>query len=336
MLVSSPVNSSRTLARRAEWFDQLATLLEAGVPVLRALELQRNSAMAKPWRKGIDAWIRHLQAGEPLPIALAQSGNWLSEFDQTLLGAAAQSGRMERALRFLSHDDRERARLQRLMMSGMLYPLIVAHVALLVFPVPLLVDAVIDGLLSPYLLAKARVFVSIYGVLFAGYFLLRLLGEHARALTERVVGLVPGLGAARRCWALSRVAAALDGLLAAGVAVRQAWTMAAAAAGSPTVQRAVQRWQRDWEQGGLPSESLQRHRTFRGVFADLYATGEQSGTLDEALPRIQTYYQEEARRHLRVVSAVFPAILYAAVVIVVGYYIFSFYAGYYRQLDFSF
>ena len=336
MICCLSVKSPRTLTRRAEWLEQLATLLEAGVPILRALELQKRSTLARPWRKGITTLMGRIEAGDPLPVALAQSGNWLSDFDQTLLGAAAQSGRMERALRFLAHDDRERAKLQRLMMSGLLYPLIMAHLALLVFPVPLLVDAVINGLPAPYLFAKAQVFSGLYGAVFLGYLALWLLGERFRALAEKLAGLVPGVGASRRCWALSRTAAALDGLLAAGVPVRQAWSMSAAASGSPRLQRAVRRWQGDWERGGLPSESLHRHRLFRGVFADLYATGELSGSLDDALPRIQAYYEEETRRYLRVVAAVVPSIIYAAVVIAVAYYVLSFYAGYYRQLDFSF
>ena len=67
-------------------------------------------------------------------------------------------------------------------------------------------------------------------------------GENWRARIEAFLRPVPILGKARHYLALSRLAAALEALISAGVNIFEAWDLAATASGSPALRRAVAAW----------------------------------------------------------------------------------------------
>jgi type II secretory pathway component PulF len=98
------------------------------------------------------------------------------------------------------------------------------------------------------------------------------------------------------------------------------------------LDREISQWREQIEAGVRPSELLRDNRRFPAVFANLYATGEASGQLDDHLGRINTYYQESGTNTLRQVSAWTPRILYLVIAVWIGYQIVSFYAGYFRNI----
>jgi protein transport protein HofC len=158
-------------------------------------------------------------------------------------------------------------------------------------------------------------------------------GENWRALLESLLHPVPVLGKARRELALSRLAAALEALLNAGVSIFGAWELAAAASGSPAIRRTVKSWRPRLETGSTPSELVSESGCFTPVFKNLYHSGEISGKLDETLKRLHAMYQEEGFRHMRLVARWSPQLAYFAFAIYIGYRIVSFYLGYFSMLN---
>jgi type II secretory pathway component PulF len=322
------------LARRAELFDQLATMISAGVPLMRALERQQNSATGRIWRRPLRSFIRRLRDGDPVGQALDEASRWVSPFDQALLRAGAESGTLDMSFQLLARGDREQAQALRRVTSGLAYPLIVIHVALLVFPPNLISDAVINGALAPFLAAKAILFAKIYGIGFLMLLAARATGATwgLRSLLERMLHPVPFLGRARRSWALTRLAASLNALLNAGVNVQPAWKQAAYVSGSPALRRAVASWKKAWRDGATPGETVAGSRTFPDLFSDLYLTGEMSGKLEESLGRIGDYYQDEAIRSMTTFSEWTPRIIYLFIMLSVAYFIITFYVSYFSNL----
>ena len=157
-------------------------------------------------------------------------------------------------------------------------------------------------------------------------------GESWRALIERITNRIPLLGTARRNLALSRLAAALEALVAAGVRIVEAWEIAGVASGSPALRRAIARWKHGLEAGQTPAEVLRMTPYFPPLFADFYQTGEVSGDLDESLLRMQRYYQEEGSRKLHAFSQWTPRIFYLAIVFLIAWKVVSFWTGYYSNL----
>ena len=132
--------------------------------------------------------------------------------------------------------------------------------------------------------------------------------------------------------ALSRLAAALEALLNAGVTVVEAWEMAATASSSPALRQTVAAWRPLLEAGQTPAELVSASPRFPELFANQYATGEISGQLDQTLRRLQAYYEEEGSRKLHAVAQWTPRAVYFFVVLLIAYQVIHFYLGYFGQI----
>jgi type II secretory pathway component PulF len=186
----------------------------------------------------------------------------------------------------------------------------------------------------PFLVEKAAVFGILYGtVLLLIYACQGKRGERWRSIVESFIGPIPLLGTARRYLVLSRLAAALEALIGAGVSIVKSWELAGAASGSPRLRREISDWKTRIESGTTPADLVNQSRCFPQIFANLYSTAEQSGKLDDALARLHTYFQEEGFRTLRVFTRLMNGTIYGLVVLLVAYNVIRFWMNYFGQIS---
>jgi type II secretory pathway component PulF len=318
------------LSQRADFYHQLGQLIGAGLGLTRALEQLKRNPPAPSYREPIQRVLEELANGCTLADALQRVGHWLPAFDIALLEAGEQSGRLEASFRLLTDYYRARARLARQMIGDLAYPAFLFHFAIFLFPFPKLF---LSGNWLAYLLQTLGVLIPIYaGVALMIYAAQSGHGEAWRARLESILGRVPVLGTARHYLALSRLAAALDALLSAGVTILEAWEMAATASGSPALRREVAAWRPLVDAGQTPAEVVRASSRFPEMFANQYATGEISGQLDDALRRLSAYYEEEGTRKLHAVAQWTPRVIYLCVVLLIAYQIIQFWLGYFGQI----
>jgi type II secretory pathway component PulF len=325
-----PMVTPGQLHRRAELYHQLSQLLAAGMGLPQALETLHRNPPDRSARQPLARLNASLADGATFSEALAGVGSWLPSFDTALLHAGEQSGRLPACLKMLSEYYDERSRLMRQVMGDLAYPVFLFHFAILIMPFPQL-------FLSHNVLAYAAKTV---GVLLPIYVLVFLLmyaaqgkhGENWRALIEAVLRRIPLCGAARQSLALSRLSAALEALISAGVSIIESWDLAAAASGSPALRRAVLRWKPQLLAGKTPAEAVAESPEFPELFAHTYKTGEITGKLDESLNRLRALYQEEGTRKLRTLAQWSPKIVYLAVALMIACKVISFYTGYFQGI----
>jgi len=133
--------------------------------------------------------------------------------------------------------------------------------------------------------------------------------------------------------ALARLSAALEALINAGVTILEAWPVAAAASGSPALMREVNSWRPQFAMERTPAEVLQGSRVFPEMFANLYTSGELSGSIDDTLRRLYRYYADEGSGKLHFSARVYPGILYGLVVLYIAWQVISFYSGHFNQIN---
>lgn len=316
--------------RRAEFYYQLAQLTAAGVTLPSALQMLERSPPTRSYRQPIHQLQALLSQGFGIADSFARVPGWLPEFDLALLGAGEQSGRIDACFRLLASYYEERGRLLRQLLSDLAYPVLLFHFAIFLLPFPAFF---LSGDLFAYL-------KNTVGILIPAYLIIGLLiyasqgghGEQWRARWEAIVNRVPVLGRGRHCLALARLSAALEALLAAGVTVVEAWSLAAAASGSPALVRIVHSWRPALEAGQTPADLVCASTFFPEVFAGQYSAGEISGKLDEHLKRLHGYYQEEGSRSLRAFAVWLPRLFYFAVVLLIAYKVLTFWSGYFQQI----
>jgi type II secretory pathway component PulF len=326
--------SPRQFTQRAEFYHQLAQFTSAGIPILRALEQIQRHPPARAYRRQLERLQRELVRGATLAEAL-QHLDWLPAFDLALIGAGEQSGRLDQCFRMLADYYNERARLIQQVITQLIYPVGLIHLAAFVFLI-VLPYAHSQFNASPTLLfaRAALVLAPLYGaVAVLVYATQSKHGESWRAVVEALLRLVPILGTARRDLALARLAASLEALISAGVNIFEAWDLAATASGSPALRRAVAAWKPRVTAGQMPSEAVRRCRQFPETFASLYASGEISGKLDDSLSQLHRYYQENGSRKLHSFAQWTPRLAYFLVALVIAYQIVQFFLGYFNQIS---
>ncbi|MEQ2005772.1 MAG: type II secretion system F family protein [Limisphaerales bacterium] len=325
----------RALAQRGEFYYQLSSMIRAGLPLIGALQTLEKSPPAASYRKPIARMLAELKGRSNFTGALATIGDWLPIFDKALLEAGEQSGRLDECFRLLANYYEERAKLAREVIGQMIYPMCIVHFALLVFPVNLLVAAVLQDQWGPLLIEKAIAFGTLYGVAIA--FVLANSGSRAewwRATTEQIMGLVPVLGSARRNLALARLTAALEALFSAGVGIVDSWELAARASGSPALAREVMKWRPQVEvEQKAPGEILADKNVFPAMFTSLYRTGEISGQLDDTLKRLHEYSRVEGHRQMQMFTRGLTIAIIVTIMMAIGYQVVMFWVGYFNNIN---
>lgn len=329
----SLIVTPRQLTHRAELYQQLASLLSAGVGMVQALEILLRSPPTASFRGSLSRLLRGVTEGGTLSESMLALGRWSPSFDLALVQAAEQSGRLPESFRLLANYYSERAQLARRVMADLAYPGFLVLLALLVFPPARLTGLVLNGDILGFVAPKATVVGGAALVIFLGVLACQgSRGETWRAAIEGLLRWVPILGPARRYLAVARLAAALEALISAGVSIFDSWELAAAASGSPALRRAVHSWYHALRSGETPAELLARTSEFPEMFANLYHTGEVSGQLDDTLRRLHHHYQEEGSRRLHAFAQWTPRLVYFAILLAIGYQVISFWTGYYNNI----
>lgn len=324
----------RQFTQRAELYHQLAQLTSAGIGVVPALEQIKRNPPAPSFRGPLQHFLDELAKGRTLSESL-QHGGWLPVFDTALIEAGERSGRLDGCFRLLADYYNDRARVIKLVISQLIYPVGLIHLVAFIFLIVLpFAASQFNASLSWLFVKAALVLAPLYGaVALMIYALQSKHGEHWRARLESLLRPVPLLGTARHYLALSRLTAALEALISAGVNIVDAWELAATASGSPAFRRAVATWKSQLAEGRTPAELVRACPLFPETFANLYASGEVSGKLDETLRRLYAYYQEEGTLKLNLFATWTPRLIYFLVALLIAYEVVHFWMGYFNQIN---
>jgi general secretion pathway protein F/type IV pilus assembly protein PilC len=309
------------------WYLQLAQQLEAGLPLIAAIRSNAGAPAA-----GREALASRLEQGEPFSNAIGATGSWLPRDDRPFLATASSSGRLPRTLRNLSARHSQLAAASSRVVLACVYPVGVLHVALLMFPVLRMLDWEGGGFRwdgAAWLGSVACTLLPLWALAITA----RVLAKRESPLFDRVLRLLPVLRRYRREQSLADFSFALGNLLEAGAPIGEAWATAGRASRSPVLDAAARSIRETIRQGRRPGERLEAFSCFPDDFVTLYRTGEATGQLDADLLRLSGLHQENANASLRMATLFYPGLIFAAVVVVVGYHIIRFVSGYVNELN---
>ncbi len=304
--------------RLASWYFQLAQMLEAGLPLLEAVE-----APGGPSPKARAVFAERLRQGAALADELA-AVDWLPAPDGQLLIAGAAAGRLPDTCRRLAAHHETVAKLAGRAVLAALYPLAVVHLGAVLLPIrqlvlgsPLAYAGQVAAVLVPLWLVAAAVSV--------------VLLRHG-GVRRRVFALLPWFGGYQRARDRQVLASVLEGYVAVGWPIGDAWVAAGAATGAPRLVALARRLAAEAEAGRPPGLALLRETELPAEFAQAYRTGEQSGRLDESLAWLTRRYADEAGRKLTHASIWYPQFVLLGVALWVAVKVVGMYAGYLDSL----
>ncbi len=325
----SSFNFSRkklSLADLSLLLRQLATLLEAGLPLEQALSVLIEQSL-NPYQHGLLAAIRgDVLAGQTLAQAVAQHPNDFPELHRALIKAGEASGELDTVMDQLATYSENQHALQQKVGLAFVYPAIVTAVAILIvggllfYVVPQVISVFEQSHQQLPLLTRSLIWITdalaaawpyLLVLLIAGFFGAKqmLKQESVRANLHRKLLRVPVLGRLIQGVNTARMASTLSILFGSGVPLLTALSAASGVVGNLPMRYALDEAARKVREGVSLSRALAVSGLFPPVLIHLIASGEQSGKLDVMLNRVAKQQEQEVSGFVSTLTSLLEPIL---------------------------
>ncbi len=316
---------------------QLATLVDAGLPLPRSLRLLQEQQEYPPLKSLIPALVVLIEGGATFSEALAQYPRVFNSLFVNMVKAGEIGGMLETTLGRLADFMEKSGRIRGKVKAALVYPAAVMTAAaglvtlMLLFVIPkfkevflslgegrplpsftLWVFGTADALKNHFLLVALAVAAPCF------LFSLAIRTRLGRELFDHSKLRAPVVGPVFRKLAVSRFARTLGTLLANGVPVLQALQIVREAAGNVVVGRVVAQVRENVKQGETIAGPLRQSGIFPAMVAGMVDVGEQTGALPEMLCRIADGYDEEVDNAVAGMVSLLEPIVIVLLAVVVG------------------
>ncbi|MCA9306901.1 MAG: type II secretion system F family protein [Phycisphaerales bacterium] len=306
-------------------YSQLADLLRAGVPLLRALRLlggqRADATLAGVFTELAD----EVEDGSPLADAMSDRGGIFSTIHIAMVRAGERGGFLESVFDRLGDYLRRRAELMTQVVGTLIYPGVIASVGLIamvllfVVFVPMFEEVFTDMELP----AVTKIVLAMSGVLRSNWIVLVVIAGGAaiglwRVTTDpvwrgRLLALslrLPVLGPLFRSLAVARFCRMLGTLLANSVPMLQSLAIAKDAAGIPAMAAAIENASESVRGGESLSGPLSESGLFSDDVIEMLKVGEEANNLESVLMKVAESAERQVERRLTVaVRLIEPMVL---------------------------
>lgn len=301
----------------AVFYEQLASLLSNGVPLIRSLNVLRDQSSVPPIKVALDDVIAKVEEGEPIGDAFARHPNVFSEIAVNMARAGTEGGFLEDALERVAKFTQEQDELKSRTIGALVYPAVLAVVGtivvsvLLVFFVPKfgeMFDQLREKNELPWptdVLLNFSDTVRKYGVFIlvalAGiYFFVRiqLRSEGGRRFADSLKLKTPMFGPIYRSLAISRFCRVLGTLMKNGVPILKALDISSASAGNRILCDSIKKATDNISSGEALSAPLAQSGHFPRNVTEMISVAEESNTLDSVLVNIAEGMEKQTLRRL--------------------------------------
>src|SRR5215211_2949413 len=323
---------------------QLATMINAGLPIVRALYVLSEQTENSKLKDVVVAVRKDVEAGSSLSQALERHPEVFSRLYVEMIKAGEVGGMLDGVLLRVADQMERDQDLRRKVKSAMTYPVIVLVLAvvaasiMLIFIVPVFAQLFQDlggtlPLPTRICMLISNILTSIWGILvYAGMALAVVMflrwkkTEQGRRVWGRAVLRIPAkIGDVVRKVALARFARTLATLSAAGVPILQAMEITATSSGNWVVEKALLK-SRDAIREGIPLyKPLETEPVFPPMVTRMIAVGEETGDVDGMLTKIAEFYESEVDAAVKALTSIIEPLMVVVVGGIVGAIVISMY-----------
>ncbi|HTQ49732.1 MAG TPA: type II secretion system F family protein [Candidatus Acidoferrales bacterium] len=314
---------------------QLATLVDAGLPLLRGLRVLEKQERNATLRGILGELALAIEGGSTFSEALAQHPKVFNRLFVNMVKAGELGGVLEVVLKRLAEFSEKAQKIKGKVKAAMFYPVAVLIVAtgimilLLTFVIPRF-QGVFEGMgvtmpkFTLFVLAvsaavKDHFFVTSMCVA-AGVvvFLLIIRTKFGRLVWDKFQLKVPVLGPVISKVAIARFTRTLGTLVSSGVPILQALTIVKETAGNVVIANAVSGVHEAVKEGETITAPLEGSGVFPPMVVSMVDVGEQTGALPEMLLRIADGYDEEVDNAVSAMTSLLEPIMIIFLAVIVG------------------
>jgi type IV pilus assembly protein PilC len=314
---------------------QLATLVDAGLPLLRGLRVLEKQERNATLKGIIGELAASIEGGSTFSEALAQHPKVFNKLFVNMVKAGELGGVLEVVLKRLAEFSEKAQKIKGKVKAALFYPIAVMIVAvgimvlLMCFVVPKFKDVFagmgvkmpgftlfvmwVSDTIKNNILATMGVMVVIVIA-----FLLFIKTKFGRRLWDKFKLVMPAIGPVISKVAISRFARTLGTLVSSGVPILQALVIVRETAGNVIIASAVVKIHESVKEGETITAPLEGSGVFPPMVVSMVDVGEQTGALPEMLLRIADDYDEQVDNAVAAMTSLLEPIMIIFLAVIVG------------------
>ncbi len=316
---------------------QLATLLDAGLPLIRSLRTLERQCKNPIAKKVLGETADTVETGTTFAEALAQHPKSFNKLYLNMVRAGEASGAMETILDRLAFFMEKAARISGKVKSAMIYPAVIMSIALIVTvvlmvvivpnfqkifaemlpgePLPGVTEFVMT--VSSLLTNDGWVFAVGVAVIIIGYKLINKT-KMGKFGFDYIKYNIPLFGPIVSKTAIARFARTLGTLMSSGVPVLNALIIVRDTAGNDVVTRGVQKVHDAVKEGEGIAGPLGDTAIFPQMVVSMVEVGEETGKLSEMMDKIANTYEEEVDNSVSALTSMIEPLMIVGLAGIVG------------------
>ncbi len=316
---------------------QLATLLDAGMPLLRGLRLLDEQERHPVLKRTIRSIAEAVEGGSTFSESLGQHPRIFSKLYVNMVRAGEVAGALEVVLNRLTEFQEKAQKIKGKVIGAMVYPSVVLTISTIIVgfllivivpkfqvmfsellegvplpPLTLFLLALSNAITHHFLVALTSVIIAVVG--------LKLMGKTQRGkhISDALKLRMPLFGQLMRKVIISRFTRTLGTLVSSGVPILQALLITRDTAGNQIVADAVERVHDAVKEGESIVQPLRASRVFPPMVVGMIGIGEETGALPEMLMKIADTYDDEVDNAVAGLTSVIEPIMIVGLALVVG------------------
>ncbi len=306
---------------------QMATLVEADVPLVEGLHALERQIEKESFRKVILSVTAAIEGGSSLSVALAGHERVFSKFYISLVRAGEVAGKLQTTLTYLADYLERSSSLNSKIRGALAYPafvlfaLVVVTIIMMTTVLPQLLSIIKDAGVQDIpattkILIATTNFVNRYivlilvlvvgGVIQLFYYVKTPKGR--RWLDSFKIN-VPQFGKIVRNLYLARIAETLATLIKSGVPILEGINITSDVVGNVIYKEILLQARENVQGGGTISEVFEKYREFPSLVTSMLAIGEKTGRTDFMLENIFNFYKTESENDIQNISQLIEPVL---------------------------
>jgi len=314
---------------------QLATLVDAGLPLLRGLRVLEKQERNSTLKEILGKLAVSIEGGSTFSEALAQHPKVFNRLFVNMVKAGELGGVLEVVLKRLAEFSEKAQKIKGKVKAALFYPIAVLIVAVGImvllltmvvpkfkevfagmgFKLPWFTTFVMD--ISDAIKNNILATMGLIAVLVV-LFLLFIKTQFGRRLWDKTKLIMPPMGAVISKVAISRFCRTLGTLVSSGVPILQALTIVKETAGNVIIATAVSKVHESVKEGETITAPLEASRVFPPMVVSMVDVGEQTGALPEMLLKIADNYDEEVDNAVAAMTSLLEPIMIVFLAVIVG------------------
>jgi len=289
---------------------QLATMIDAGLPLVQSLDILSMQQESKTFKAVIKGIKDDVEGGSTFAGALRKHPKVFDDLYVNLVVAGEEGGILDNVLNRLAVYIEKAEALKKKVKSALVYPSTIVAVAVLVvavlmifvipvfdkmfasmghtLPLPTQIVILISNVLKKYVFLLVVALVVLF-FLFRRYYAT----EKGKMAIDTLILKFPVFGILFRKVAVARFSRTLSTLITSGVPILDGLTITSKTAGNKLIEQAIMKARTSISEGETIAEPLGRSEVFPPMVTQMIAVGESTGSLDSMLTKIADFYEEE-------------------------------------------